>query len=65
MPSASLTTREPVLGYSLLPFGLRWCESAYGAGAPRRSLGFACGAPLCTRAQRVRNAAYCTSSTAL
>ncbi len=64
MPSASLTTRDPVLGYSLLAFGLRWCASTYGASAPRCSLGFACGVSPCTCAQRARNAAYCTSSTA-
>lgn len=64
MLSASLTTRDPVLGYSVLPFGLRWYESTYGAGFPRRSLDFARGALPCTRAQRASNAAHCTSSTA-
>ena len=64
MASASLTTRDPVLDYSLLAFGLRWCASTYGAGASRCSLGFACGTLPYTCAQRARNASYCTSSTA-
>ena len=62
MPSTSLTTRDPVSGLAL---GLRWSGPTCSAGAPQWSLRFAsCGTSLWNYAQRARNAAYCTSSTA-
>ena len=48
MPCVSLTTRDAISGRNPpVPCGLRRREAACGVGAPRLSLGYACGAPPC------------------